>query len=78
MQTHPTTPSLTSPPHPPPPPQFDAACFDGHYVTGDVDAPYLAALEASGRGSGRRSGVTAKGDGAEANGKLAGASAAAA
>jgi amidophosphoribosyltransferase len=33
---------------------FDAACFDGHYVTGDVDDAYLDELEASGRGAGRR------------------------
>ena len=24
---------------------FECACFDGHYVTGDVDEPYLQALE---------------------------------
>jgi amidophosphoribosyltransferase len=34
--------------------RFDAACFDGHYVTGDVDDAYLDELEASGRGAGRR------------------------
>lgn len=32
---------------------FDAACFDGRYVTGDIDEEYLAALEASGRGANR-------------------------
>lgn len=37
--------------------EFDAACFTGRYVTGDVDEGYLAALEASGRGANRRSGV---------------------
>ena len=30
---------------------FDAACFDGHYVAGDVDDAYLLALENSGRGA---------------------------
>ncbi|MEW5316550.1 MAG: hypothetical protein WDW38_007917 [Sanguina aurantia] len=33
---------------------FDASCFDGHYVTGDIDEPYLAKLEASGRGAKKR------------------------
>ena len=33
--------------------QFDCSCFDGVYVTGDVDAKYLADLEEKGRGSGR-------------------------
>jgi amidophosphoribosyltransferase len=37
--------------------EFDAACFTGRYVTGDVDEDYLAALESSGRGANRRSGV---------------------
>ena len=41
------------------PRQFDAACFTGRYVTGDIDDAYLAALEASGRGANRRSGVPA-------------------
>lgn len=40
--------------------QFDAACFDGHYVTGDVTSDYLALLEQSGRGAKRtRSGSSA-------------------
>jgi amidophosphoribosyltransferase len=34
--------------------EFDAACFTGHYVTGDIDAEYLDALEKSGRGANRR------------------------
>jgi amidophosphoribosyltransferase len=25
--------------------RFDTSCFDGHYVTGDVDAKYLALVE---------------------------------
>eukprot|EP00241_Pyramimonas_parkeae_P017089 CAMPEP_0114293988 /NCGR_PEP_ID=MMETSP0059-20121206/9884_1 /TAXON_ID=36894 /ORGANISM="Pyramimonas parkeae, Strain CCMP726" /LENGTH=627 /DNA_ID=CAMNT_0001415731 /DNA_START=16 /DNA_END=1900 /DNA_ORIENTATION=+ len=29
---------------------FDASCFDGTYVTGDIDEEYLAVLEATGRG----------------------------
>eukprot|EP00879_Flechtneria_rotunda_P032046 GHRR01035195.1.p2 GENE.GHRR01035195.1~~GHRR01035195.1.p2 ORF type:complete len:197 (+),score=72.17 GHRR01035195.1:982-1572(+) len=33
--------------------RFDAACFDGHYVTGDIDDDYLAELESSGRGASR-------------------------
>lgn len=32
---------------------FDAACFDGHYVTGDIDDAYLEALESTGRGAKR-------------------------
>lgn len=32
---------------------FECSCFDGHYVTPEVDAAYLQALEES-RGSGRR------------------------
>lgn len=32
---------------------FDAACFDGHYVTGDITDAYLKTLEDKGRGSGR-------------------------
>lgn len=32
---------------------FDAACFDAHYVTGDIDAEYLERLELSGRGASR-------------------------
>jgi amidophosphoribosyltransferase len=36
--------------------RFDDAPFSGRYVTGDVDAEYLAALEASGRGKARRAG----------------------
>ncbi|KDD75161.1 hypothetical protein H632_c836p2, partial [Helicosporidium sp. ATCC 50920] len=30
---------------------FDASCFTGRYVTGDIDEPYLEALERNGRGS---------------------------
>lgn len=29
---------------------FDASCFDGKYVTGDIDEEYLALLENKGRG----------------------------
>ncbi|HVL08926.1 MAG TPA: amidophosphoribosyltransferase, partial [Burkholderiaceae bacterium] len=25
--------------------QFEASCFDGHYITGDIDEAYLASLE---------------------------------
>eukprot|EP00798_Chlamydomonas_sp_ICE-L_P022929 gene22929-30108_t len=32
---------------------FDASCFDGKYVTGDIDEDYIANLESAGRGSGR-------------------------
>ena len=38
---------------PDPDQQFDCSCFDGIYVTGDVDAAYLQELEERGRGSGR-------------------------
>lgn len=39
---------------------FDAACFDGHYVTGDIDDSYLEELELTGRGASRtRAGRTA-------------------
>lgn len=41
--------------------EFDAACFTGTYVTGDVNADYLALLELSGRGANRRSGVLSGG-----------------
>jgi amidophosphoribosyltransferase len=34
--------------------EFDASCFTGRYVTGDVGAAYLAELEESARGQGRR------------------------
>ena len=34
--------------------RFDASCFDGDYVSGDIDEEYLAALEAGGRGKGRK------------------------
>jgi amidophosphoribosyltransferase len=27
--------------------EFDASCFDGHYVTGDIDEAYLDRLEAA-------------------------------
>lgn len=37
--------------------RFDASCFDGHYVTGDVTEEYLERLESGGRGKGRESGV---------------------
>jgi amidophosphoribosyltransferase len=33
--------------------RFDASCFDGDYVSGDIDEQYLADLEAGGRGKGR-------------------------
>jgi len=33
--------------------KFDASCFDGDYVTGDIDTSYLNALENKGRGNGR-------------------------
>lgn len=32
---------------------FDSACFDGKYVTDDIDAGYLEALENSGRTANR-------------------------
>ena len=35
---------------------FDASCFDGHYITGDIDSYYLDAVE------GKRSGKPAKND----------------
>ena len=38
-------------------PRFDASCFDGDYVTGDIDEAYLEALELAGRGKGK-SGVS--------------------
>jgi len=34
--------------------EFDAACFTGRYVTGDIDDEYLEELENSGRGANRR------------------------
>ena len=34
--------------------RFDASCFDGDYVSGDIDNAYLAALESGGRGKGRK------------------------
>ena len=34
-------------------PRFDAACFDGHYVAGDIDAAYVERMENAGRGQGR-------------------------
>ncbi len=33
--------------------EFDASCFNGKYVTGDIDEAYLQRLEENGRGSGR-------------------------
>ncbi|KXZ51400.1 hypothetical protein GPECTOR_12g362 [Gonium pectorale] len=33
---------------------FDASCFNGCYVTGDIDEAYLQKLELSGRGANRR------------------------
>ncbi len=33
---------------------FDASCFTGQYVTGDIDEAYLQKLELSGRGASRR------------------------
>ncbi|MHA6910788.1 amidophosphoribosyltransferase [Ralstonia pseudosolanacearum] len=33
---------------------FEASCFDGHYVTGDIDEAYLDRLEASRNGSAAR------------------------
>ncbi|GFR45506.1 hypothetical protein Agub_g6894 [Astrephomene gubernaculifera] len=33
---------------------FDASCFNGRYVTGDIDEAYLHKLEMSGRGANRR------------------------
>lgn len=38
--------------------EFEASCFTGKYVTGDINDEYLAALENSGRGAARR-GVSA-------------------
>lgn len=34
-------------------PRFDASCFTCDYVSGDVDAAYLDALESAGRGKER-------------------------
>lgn len=31
--------------------QFDASCFDGKYVTGDIDEAYITRLEGEGRGA---------------------------
>ncbi|CEF99762.1 Glutamine amidotransferase type 2 domain [Ostreococcus tauri] len=39
-------------------PRFDASCFNGDYVTGDIDDKYLERLEAAGRGKGK-TGATA-------------------
>ena len=36
--------------------QFDGACFDGCYVTGNIDQEYLSQLERAGRGTQRRKG----------------------
>ncbi|PNH02602.1 Amidophosphoribosyltransferase [Tetrabaena socialis] len=33
---------------------FDASCFTGEYITGDIDEAYLQKLELSGRGANRR------------------------
>jgi len=41
--------------------RFDASCFDGDYVCGDIDEAYLARLEAGGRGKGRAGVNTKKG-----------------
>ena len=38
--------------------RFDAACFDGHYVTGDIDLEFVERVE-QGRGSGRVGAVVA-------------------
>ena len=34
--------------------RFDGACFDGCYVTGNIDSQYLKDLEKAGRGKGDR------------------------
>jgi amidophosphoribosyltransferase len=34
--------------------RFDASCFDGDYVSGDIDEAYLEALSSGGRGKGRK------------------------
>ena len=34
--------------------RFDASCFDGDYVSGDVDDVYLENLSGAGRGKGRK------------------------
>ena len=39
-------------------PRFDASCFNGDYVTGDIDDAYLTRLEGAGRGKGKQ-GVSA-------------------
>merc|ERR1711977_460711 len=36
--------------------KFDGACFDGCYVTGNINSEYLENLEMQGRGTARRSG----------------------
>ena len=33
--------------------RFDASCFDGLYVTGDISSEFLGELEGAGRGKGR-------------------------
>lgn len=39
-------------------PRFDASCFNGDYVTGDIDEAYLERLEAAGRGKGKTGATT--------------------
>lgn len=36
--------------------EFDASCFDGHYITGDIDDGYLDAVEAAREGKPRSAG----------------------
>ena len=36
--------------------KFDGACFDGCYVTGNIDSDFLEKLERDGRGTARRKG----------------------
>lgn len=45
--------------------KFDGACFDGKYVTGNIDSEYLKQLEIDGRGTDRRKGklVSSLGEG---------------
>jgi len=44
---------------------FDASCFDGHYITGDITAEYLDRVEA--RRTGEKSGKTTDDDQMELN-----------
>mmetsp|Transcript_9878 Transcript_9878/g.35203 ORF Transcript_9878/g.35203 Transcript_9878/m.35203 type:complete len:580 (+) Transcript_9878:71-1810(+) len=47
--------------------KFDGACFDGCYVTGNIDEDYLDQLERDGRGTARRRGQHVKSLSSEGN-----------